>query len=272
MSRAETARASFNQRTQNSLLAAMMQPEFYPKPPVEVTHRETHITHLLFAGDVDYKIKKPVRYSFLDYSTLEKRRAFLQAELRLNRRLAPSVDIGVLPIALDYLGWHFGGLAEPAEYALVMRRLPEKRMLTFLLDTGQATAAMMTELAELLAKFHREAPAMTNLDPERYLAAVCSQWADNLTEIKTYVGRLLRDDDCTALDRYGGEFIEQHRETFKRRAEQGWIRDVHGDLHCEHVCYAPEGIQIFDCIEFSSKLRRCDLASEIGFLAMDLEV
>jgi len=263
---------SCDQAAQDSLLQAMMQPEFYPKAPAEVTHHETHISHLFFAGDLVYKLKKPVRYSFLDYSTLEKRRFFLQAELRLNRRLAPSVYIGVLPIAFDDQGWRLGGWAEPAEYTLVMRRLPERRMLPFLLDTGQVTPAMMAELAELLAKFHRDAPTMKKLDPERYLAAVSSQWCQNLGEIESYAGELLEREEYDAIARYGREFIERQPDLFRRRAEQGWVRDVHGDLHCEHICFAPEGIQVFDCIEFSSRLRRCDLVSEIGFLVMDLEV
>jgi aminoglycoside phosphotransferase family enzyme/predicted kinase len=272
MSRAEAAGDNSSRLAdQDALLAAMLQPDFYPRPPAEVVHKETHISHLFFAGDLVYKVKKAVRYSFLDYSTLEKRRNFLQAELRLNRRLAPSVYIGVLPISFDDCGWRLGGWTEPAEYALVMRRLPDKRMLPFLLDSGQLTASMMTELAELLAKFHRDALPMKNLDGERYLAAVRSQWTDNLAEIQMYVGRLLDRDDFNALERYGREFLERHGELFKRRAVQGWIRDVHGDLHCEHICFAPEGIQVFDCIEFSSRLRRCDLASEIGFLVMDLE-
>src|SRR5512132_1682527 len=140
---------------QEPLVKAMLDPQFYPKPPDMVSHKETHISHLFFAGELVFKLKKPMRYSFLDYSTLEKRRGYYQEELRLNRRLAPSVYIGVMPITFDDLGWRLGGWAEPMEYVLVMRRLPEKRMLSFLLDTGQVTAAMMRELAESLAHFPR---------------------------------------------------------------------------------------------------------------------
>jgi len=272
MSTAEAKQANTSdQKTQDSLVIAMMRPEFYPKPPAEVTHQETHISHLFFAGNLVYKLKKPVRYSFLDYSTLEKRRFFLQAELRLNRRLAPSVYIGVSPIACDELGWRMNGVAEAAEYTLIMRRLPDRRMLPFLLDTGQLTPTMMGRLAEVLANFHGNAQALKKLDSERYVTAVSSQWSENLDDIRSYVGQLLENEDYQAIARYGREFVERHREIFKRRAEQGWIRDVHGDLHCEHICFAPEGIQIFDCIEFSSRLRCCDLVSEIGFLVMDLE-
>jgi aminoglycoside phosphotransferase family enzyme len=180
---------------QESLLPAMLRPDFYPKPPAEVTHKETHISHLFFAGELVYKVKKAVRYSFLDYSTLAKRRHFLQEELRLNRRLAPSVYLAVMPIAFDESGWRLGGWAEPAEYTLVMRRLPEKRMLPFLLETHQATAAMMIELADTLARFHTAAQPLKSLEPRRYLDAVKQQWAENLADIEPFVGDLI-DRDC----------------------------------------------------------------------------
>jgi aminoglycoside phosphotransferase family enzyme/predicted kinase len=257
---------------QDSLVAAMLQPEFYPKPPASVSHKETHISHLFFAGELVYKVKKSVRYSFLDYSTVEKRRYFLQEELRLNRRLAPSVYIGVLPIAFDDLGWRLGGWTEPAEYTLVMRRLPDKRMLPFLLDTGQVTAAMMRELAELLARFHADAERVTGIDPDRYPALVQAQWNDNLADLAQAPRQVIDPENCHVIEKFGAEFFLRHCETLKRRAANGWLRDVHGDLHTEHVCFAPEGIQIFDCIEFEPKFRQCDLASEIAFLMMDMDV
>ncbi len=255
-----------------SLVQAMLGPEFYPKPPGEVTHKETHISQLFFAGELVYKVKKPVRYSFLDYSTLEKRRYFLQEELRLNRRLAPSVYIGVLPITFDDLGWRLGGWGEPSEYTLVMRRLPEKRMLAFLLETGQVTPAMMRELAEFLAGFHGAADRVTAIEPERYPGIVAKQWRANLADLEPYVDELIDPESFRAVEQFGTDFIEHHSELLQRRAAQGWLRDVHGDLHTEHICFAPEGIQIFDCIEFKPEFRQCDLAAEIAFLTMDVEV
>ena len=272
MSSAEAGDANpMNSQAQGSLLTAMLQPEFYPKPPAEVTHKETHISHLFFAGELVYKVKKPVRYSFLDYSSLEKRRYFLQEELRLNRRLAPSVYIGVLPITFDDLGWRLGGWAEPAEYTLVMRRLPEKRMLPFLLETGQVTPAMMRELAEFVFEFHDTADRVA-IEPENYAGIVEKQWRENLADLAVYIDQLIDAENFRAVEKFGADFIEQHAELLQRRAAGGWIRDVHGDLHTEHICFAPEGIQIFDCIEFKPQFRRCDLAAEIAFLAMDLEV
>ena len=256
--------------SQGSLVAAMMEPAFYPKPPDEVTHKETHISHLFFAGDLVYKIKKPVRYSFLDYSTLAKRRYYLKEELRLNRRLAPSVYLGVMPIAFDESGWRLGGWAEPREYTLVMRRLPEKRMLPFLLDTQQVTPDMMRELAQVLAGFHATAKSVRDINPSDYLSALERQWGENLADLERYLVPGADHQALQAIKSSGAEFIEAHKDLLARRVAEGWIRDVHGDLHAEHICFAPEGIQIFDCIDFSASLRRCDLAAEIAFLSMDL--
>jgi aminoglycoside phosphotransferase family enzyme/predicted kinase len=257
---------------QQSLVAAMMEPDFYPKPPATLTHKETHISHLFFADDLVYKIKKALRHSFLDFSTLGKRRHFLNEELRLNRRLAPSVYLAVVPIARNLSGWRLSAEGEAAEYALVMRRLPEKRMLSFLLDTHQVTAEMMRELAELIANFHVAAAPARRIEPQRHLAVLEELWNDNMAELQPFVGDLIDRDLYRIVDRFGTDFLRGHRGLLTRRAEQRWIRDIHGDLHCEHICFAPEGIQIFDCIEFSSQLRCGDLASEVGFLLMDLEV
>lgn len=259
------------QSAQKPLVAAMLQPGFYPRVPDEVTHIETHISHLFFAGELVYKIKKPVRYSFLDYSTLAQRRYFLNEELRLNRRLAPSVYLGVMPISLDGSAWRLGGWSEPAEYTLVMRRLPERRMLPFLLETHQITPEMMRELAEVLGKFHDQAEWVKEVAPGGYGESVEKPWNDNFIDLEPFIGTVIEADAVRALKAFGWRFFGRYHDLLGRRAAQGWVRDVHGDLHCEHVCFAPEGIQIFDCIEFSADFRRCDLASEVAFLLMDLE-
>ena len=258
--------------SQDELVSAMLEPDFYPKRPSKVTHKETHISHVFLTDDLVYKVKKPVRFSFLDYSTLARRRHFLNEELRLNRRLAPSVYLAIMPITTDGNVWKLGGEEEPSEYVLVMRRLPDRRMLPVLLETQQATSKMMSELAELLARFHGEAKRVNRIDASQYVKEVEKQWNENLTDLEPFLENLVDPETVNLFKDYGADFIERHRNLMVQRAAEGWIRDVHGDLHCEHICFAPEGIQIFDCIEFSPQLRCCDLASEIGFLLMDLEV
>lgn len=259
-------------RSQASLVAAMMEPEFYARPPAAVTHLETHISHLFFAGDLVYKVKKAVRFSFLDFSTLAKRRHFMQEELRLNRRMAPSVYLGVMPICFDESTWRLGGWAEPGEYTLVMRRLPERRMLPFLLETKQLTIELITELATFLAGFHAGAEIIRGIDARAYVATLQKQWSENLAELEPFLTRSADREALRWIETFGADFIITHRDLLARRAQDGWVRDVHGDLHAEHICFAPEGIQVFDCIEFNSGLRRCDLVAEIGFLLMDLSV
>ena len=256
---------------QNELIAAMLKPSFYPNRPAEVTHKETHISHLFFAGELVYKIKKAVRFSFLDYTTLAKRRYYINEELVLNRRLAPSVYLGVLPIGRDVSGWRLGTSENPLEFALMMRRLPDSRMLPVLLDGGQLTTDMMRSLAQVLASFHAHAQQVDPAGAAAHFDTVTKQWRDNLKDVEQLIGKVSDVESFAAIKAFGDSFLDQNRGLIARRAFDGWVRDGHGDLHCEHVCFAPEGIQIFDCIEFDPQLRLCDLASEIGFLLMDLE-
>jgi uncharacterized protein len=256
---------------QNELISAMLKPGFYPNRPAEVTHKETHISHLFFAGDLVYKIKKAVRFSFLDYSTLGKRRYYIDEELSLNRRLAPTVYLGVVPIGCDVSGWRLGASENPLEFALLMRRLPDSRMLSVLLESAQITPEMMRSLAQVLAGFHANAQQLHPAGAATHFDTVAKQWRDNLEDVEQLIGNAIDLESFAAIKAFGDNFLDQNRGFISRRAFDGWVRDGHGDLHCEHVCFAPEGIQIFDCIEFDPQLRLCDLASEIGFLLMDLE-
>ena len=145
-------------------------------------------------------------------------------------------------------------------------------MLPFLLDSGQLAPEMMPAVAEVLAPFHAGAEQIKRGAAFHYPSSIQKEWEENLAELQPFLGTLIEEDAFAALQQFGAQFIDGHHDLFMRRFNEGWIRDVHGDLHCEHICFAPEGIQIFDCIEFSQQLRCCDLASEIAFLLMDLEV
>ncbi len=262
---------SYSSYSQEGLITTMLQPCFYPRRPSEVTHLETHISHLFFAGDLVYKVKKPVRFSFLDYSTLAKRRYYIHEEVRLNRRLAPSVYLGVLPISYENHGWQLGSDANPVEYTLIMRRLPARRMLDFLLERGLVTPEMLRSLAQIMASFHAEAATSEKISAGGHPDTIQKLWEENLEDIQPFVGSLLDSDSFGALHDFGKRFLNEHKDLLLRRVQEGRIREVHGDLHCEHICFAPEGIQIFDCVEFSRRLRCCDVASETAFLVMDME-
>ena len=260
---------------ERDLIAAMTEPGFYPERPSSVEFRQTHISCVFLAGQSVYKIKKPVRFSFVDYSTLELRYQFCHDEVRLNRRLTPRVYLGVFPIVRSPQGFALG--PEPveqfdpaaAEYAVKMRRLPDERSLERLVRAKQVKGAEMRAIAQVLAKFHAEAArdqSMRYGSPE----AVAEVVSRNLEECRRFVGDTIRETEFERIARFNRGFVEANRELLQRRASNGMIREGHGDLRSEHICITSE-IDIIDCVEFSERLRYADIASDLAFLLMDLD-
>jgi hypothetical protein len=253
------------------LIAAMLRPEFYPHRPAAVELVQTHISYVLLAGDQVYKVKKPVRFSFLDFSTLERRRHFCHEEVRLNRRLAPGVYRGVVAIVRDGETFRLApdAAAAAVEYAVHMRRLPAGRTLDQLLEHDQVIPEMMDALAIRLADFHRAAdasPAVTaNGDP----AAITRILEDNFANARRFRDVTIPAADDDAIQAFTRAFLRNHDALFRRRQVEQRIRDGHGDLHSEHICF-DDGVVIYDCIEFNPAFRYCDVASDVAFLAMDL--
>jgi len=258
-----------------TLLSTLAQPECYPHHPPQVEVVQTHISAVFLAGDVVYKLKKPVRFSFLDYSTLPLRQHYCQEEVRLNRRLAPTVYLGVVPIlaAGDSYKVADVALSDPraVDYLVKMRRLPEERRLDSLVAADRVTKVGIHALAKRLVNFHQTAPtaqAAVSGTPDVIWQAI----ADNFQETASFVGQTLSAKQYELIQDFSRHFFAEHQELFSTRILQGRVREGHGDLRCEHVYFLDEGITIVDCIEFNSRLRTCDIASELGFLTMDLEL
>jgi uncharacterized protein len=254
------------------LITAMLRPDFYPHRPADVALVQSHISYVLLAGERVYKVKKPVRFSFLDFSTLERRQHFCHEEVRLNRRLAPDVYLGVLGVREHDGTYQLERDDDPAaaEYVIEMRRLPADRMLDVLLDRNAVPAALLDAVADRLAEFHRNAdagPAVTaNGDPAGVLAIL----EDNYANARRFRDVTVAAHDDDAIQRFARGFLRTQEVLFRQRQQERRIRDCHGDLHSEHIC-CTEPLVIFDCIEFNSQFRYCDVASEIAFLAMDLD-
>jgi aminoglycoside phosphotransferase family enzyme/predicted kinase len=258
-------------------LAALLTPQAYPHRSERVEMRQTHISWVFLVGDLVYKVKKPLHLAFLDYSTLERRRHFCHEEVRLNRRLAPDVYLGVVPILRRGSAFEVGVLGgEPTagevveDYAVVMRRLPEERMLDRLLRRQGAGAMPVDAIAERLAGFHRGCPVGA---AARWgsVEAIRELVLANLHETDPFVGDTLRRVDRELVEGAEARFIVTHRGLLVRRVERGFVREVHGDLRPEHICLTDDRIVVFDCVEFSERFRTCDVASEIAFLTMELD-
>lgn len=256
-----------------SLVAAMLEPGIYPHRPARVELLQTHISYVFLAGDQVYKIKKPVRFSFLDFSTLERRRHFCHEEVRLNRRLAHDVYRGVVAVCRHGDTYALGAEDDPAavEFAVHMRRLPADRILAHLLEHGGAEPALIEQVAAVLVDFHRAAAAGPEIARGGDPAVIGRLFDDDAREVAPFRGHTIDAEDDAVIARYCRTFLQRHDALLRRRQTEHRIRDGHGDLHAEHICFTDQGLAIFDCIEFNPAFRHRDVSAEVAFLAMDLE-
>ncbi|HEX5504384.1 MAG TPA: AAA family ATPase [Thermomicrobiales bacterium] len=253
------------------LVRALLRPAAYPHPAGDLRLHETHISWVVLAGAYAYKVKKPVRFAFLDFSTVDRRRAACAAELALNRRLCPDVYLDVVDVVARGGAHYVGGPGAPVEPALRMRRLPDAGMLPALLARGVADADLARRLGRRLAAFHATALTGPGVDEWGTPAAVRRNWEDNLAELAPFVGRTLAAGDLLALGAYGERVLLGRDALLRRRAAAGRVRDGHGDLHAANVCVEGRRLHLFDCLEFSPRYRCADVAADVAFLAMDLD-
>jgi len=259
------------------IVKALLKPEAYPDRPQSVELVQTQMSFIFLAGGHVYKIKKPVNLGYLDYTTLEKRHFFCGQELQLNRRLCPDAYLAVVPITMSLRGAKRGsnlveveGQGEAIEYAVKMRRLPQDRMMDLLLLKGEVTPEMTARVAEKVATFHEKAETNPEIAAFGGLDVVRHNWDENFAQTEKYIGLTIFRAKYELIKDYSESFIKGQASLFAKRVREGRIRDCHGDLHAAHVCFTDD-ICIYDCIEFNDRFRYCDIASEIAFLAMDLD-
>jgi uncharacterized protein len=252
------------------LVERLLDPALYPHPAARVELIETHISWVLLAGDRVYKIKKPVNLGFLDFTTLALRRRFCQDEVRLNRRLASDIYLGVVEIKGSAGAPRFEGRGRTLEVAVVMRRLPAERMLDRLVRENAAPPALLDGIGRTVAQFHAAADTGGEIDELGGIETIRRNWEENFTQTDAVGPELLSDDTRRRVREYVATFLEREAARFAARVAAGRSRDCHGDLQAQHVCCV-EPVQIFDCIEFNHRFRFGDVTGEIAFLAMDLE-
>lgn len=254
-----------------SLIAALRDPRAYPGAPGEVVFLQTHISCVFLAGPHAYKIKKPVNLGFLDYSTLERRRHFCQREVELNRRLAPEVYLGVVPITEQGGQVTVEGSGDVVEYAVKMRRLPEDGMMDRMTREDRLTKEMLTAVAVRVAEFH--ARAETGEEIARYGTpdAIRRNLEENFSQTESFIDIAIAQARYEEIRRYSLGVLDARAELFGGRVRGGRIRDCHGDLHLRNICVDEGEIRIYDCIEFNKRFRYTDVAGDVAFLAMDLD-
>ncbi len=254
-----------------SIIDDFQNPAALPDKSDSVSVVQTHISIVFVADEFVYKVKKPVNFGFLDFSTLEKRRYYCHQEVKLNRRLSTDIYIDVLAITFDGKKYTMRGDGrEAVEYAVKMKRIPDKDLMKSVFERGELTLDHLKEVAEILARFHSNAHRSTEIDqfgkPEKFRVNT----DENFDQVKKYIGVSIKENEFKALKTWTDDFYRSNREIFLKRIGQGRVRDCHGDLHMEHICFT-ENLSIIDCIEFNDRFRFSDTVADIAFLLMDLE-
>lgn len=263
------------------LIRELKRPEAYPETVGWPKFVQTHISWVFITEKFAYKIKKPVNFGFLDFSTLEKRKYYCRREVELNSRLAPEIYLGVCPITehndkiriTDGKDPENSGILETddiVEYCVKMKRIPDEVLMRNVFDTGRLGSKEICSIAWTIAEFHRTARGSGEIDRFGTKDMVKFNTDENFEQTREFVGRSISKDRYESIKNWTTEFYQKHGEIFEERIRSRKIRDCHGDLHMEHVCLT-EPVTIIDCIEFNDRFRYSDTVSDIAFLIMDLE-
>lgn len=255
-----------------NLVASMTTPAFYPHGPDTVDLIQTHISFIFIAGDLVYKVKKPVDFGFLDFTTLEKREYYCRQEVLLNRRFAPDVYLGISEITENGEGVvSLDGEGSAIEYAVKMKRIPEEKMLHRLMEAGRITADDVKRVGRYLAQAYGNIPSDAKAREFGAPGAIATNVIENFDQTRKYRGGPVGEHPFDALEAWSRSFMDRNAALFDARRAEGHIKDCHGDLHLEHICIEDDAVSVFDCIEFNERFRFGDVASDVAFLSMDFD-
>jgi aminoglycoside phosphotransferase family enzyme/predicted kinase len=255
------------------LVHELLRREAYETDPGAVRVETTHASWVFLTEREVWKLKRPVDLGFLDFRTLEARRRDCEEEVRLNRRLAPDVYLGVAPVYRTDSGCAFVGEGPIVDWAVRMRRLPDEASAAALLARGQLDARLLATLAERLAVFFRAAPVTPAFGTPEALAVNLDE---NFSQVAPFVGELLEQGTFDDVQAFQRSQLARHERRFTARLAEARVREGHGDLRLEHVYFLPgPGGRIeplvIDCITFNERFRCGDTAAELAFLSMELE-
>jgi len=248
-----------------------MKPEAYDEAPGQIELIQTHISFVFLTRNSVYKVKKAVDLGFLDFTTLEKRRFFCEKELKLNRRLCGDMYIEVVPINRSRSNIiMIKGEGETVEYAVKMRRMPQEKMMNRLLEERKVDRKLIDKIAKIIAEFHSKAETSKRIDEFGSLAIIETNWKENFDQTKEFIGKTISMKDFKLIHERVDDFVKRNVPLFEKRVAEGRVRDCHGDIHSGNI-FVTDRVYIFDAIEFNERFRYSDVASDIAFLAMDLD-
>ena len=252
-------------------IKSLLKTDAYPEAVGSVELIQTHVSWIFLAGDTVYKIKKPVDFGFLNFSTIDRRRFYCHEEVRLNSRLCPDIYLGVVEVRETPVGAAFFGDGPVIDYAVKIRRLPSERMLDRLVENGEVTTDDMRGVARVIAAFHQKAATSPAISEYGQLERIMANWQESFVQCANLSHAPISSHELEVIRDWVSSFTESRAEIFEGRIAGGFIRECDGDIHLENICLADSRIYIFDCIEFNERFRYCDTAADVAFLLMDLD-
>jgi aminoglycoside phosphotransferase family enzyme/predicted kinase len=256
--------------TGSALIKALSKASAYAHEVGAVSIVETHISWVLLTGQYAYKIKKPVNFGFLDFSTLEKRRFFCYEELRLNRRLAADLYLDVVPITGKPDQPKMCGAGEAIEYAVKMIQFPAGLTLSELAECGQLSSDEIDQIISIIADFHETVAKASEASPYGDSECIKHWFVENFNHIRPMLSDDKHKQQLQAIQTWGNHEWDNKAGLMQLRKQQGYVRECHGDLHLSNMTLINSKVTLFDCIEFNPKLRWIDVISEVAFLVIDL--
>jgi len=254
---------------QKRVVDALMKPEAYDEHSGRIEMTQTHISFVFLTRNYVYKVKKAVNLEFLDFTTLEKRRIFCEKELELNKRLCGDMYLEVVPINKSNV-IKVKGKGETIEYAVKMKRMPQEKMMNRLLEEKKVDNKLIDNIAKIIAEFHSKAETNKRISEFGSFGIIETNWKENFEQTRNSIGKTISKKNFKLIRERVNDFMKRTAPFFQRRVETGRVRDCHGDIHSGNI-FAADRIYIFDAIEFNERFRYSDVASDVAFLAMDLD-
>jgi aminoglycoside phosphotransferase family enzyme len=258
-----------NVKVQKQVVEALMKPEAYDEELEQIELKQTHISFVFLTRNFVYKVKKAVDFGFLDFSTLEKRHFFCEKELDLNRRLCGDMYLEVVPVNRSNV-IKIKGDGVTVEYAVKMKRMPEDKIMTRLLEGDKVDKELIDRMAKIIAEFHSKAETDKRIGEFGSLPMIETNWRENFEQTEEFIGETISMESYRLIRERTDGFMKRNAVFFAKRVSENRVRDCHGDIHSGNI-FVADKIYIFDAIEFNERFRYCDVASDIAFLAMDLD-
>ena len=254
------------------IIYRMQQPDFYPHAVAKkIQIIQTHASLVFLTGDYVYKIKKSVNFGFLDYSTLDKRKHFIEEELRLNQKIVPELYLEVVTIRSNDRKLIIDGSGDIVEYALKIRQFPQENLFSNLLKAGKLDENRFVELGKIVAQFHFSAKSSDRISSFGTVDKIQAAFNENYQQSQKYIGTVQTQEQFAATKDYTDVFFSEKQDLFQTRRDRHKIKECHGDLHLKNICLWQNKIQLFDRIEFNESFRFVDTMYDVAFAVMDLE-